>query len=106
MAYQIEGSTSTYDVKQPQEIDVQASNTYMGSVEVGHIRKDTAFGSEPDSPHNILMETPVVRGDPGWNCQDWVISALGRLRKARHSIHGVTLQGLQNQLAQASTEDQ
>jgi len=72
---------------------------------VGSIHKDWAFAREPQSLHSILMGTPVVRGEIGWNCQNWVISGLQNLRTARHSVKDITLQELQNALAQAKRED-
>jgi hypothetical protein len=105
-AYQIEGSTNTYSVKQPEEINLLSSNAYMGSVRVGCIHKDWAFGPEPTSLNSILMGIPTLRGSTGWNCQNWVVSGLGKLRDAQHSIDQVTLQDLQSALAQAKREDQ
>jgi hypothetical protein len=105
-AYQIDGSTTTYAVKQPQEVRLLDSNTYMGSVKVGSIHRDWAFGLEPKSLRSIVMGTPVVRGNIGWNCQNWVMSALEGLRNAQHGIDQVTLKDLCGTLAQRKREDQ
>jgi hypothetical protein len=103
-AYQIEGSTQTYKVKAPQEVRVLDSDTYMGSVKVGCIDTGLTFGSDPRSLHTILMNNPVVKGDLQWNCQNWVVGGLERLKGAQHDINQVTVQGLQNALADAKRD--
>jgi hypothetical protein len=100
VAYQITGSTTTYEVKEPEEVRLLQSKSFMGCVEVGSMKKGHAFGTERTSAESIIRETEVVKGNIRWNCQNWVVAALRRLRDAQYDISDVSLEGLQDQLAQ------
>jgi hypothetical protein len=106
VAFQLTGSTNTYEIKQPQEIELLCSTTYMGSIKVGTVHGDYAFGAESTALRTIIQHTPVVRGDLNWNCQNWVVAALKRLKDAGHSILvEISIGGLQAQLSQVQRED-
>jgi len=103
VAFQITGSTNTYEVKQPEEVKLLHSNTYMGSVRVGTVHKDYAFGAEGLA--TIVQHTPVVRGNLNWNCQNWVVAALKHLKDAQYSISEASVEELQAQFTQVQRED-
>ena len=106
IAFQVTGSTNTYEVKRPEEVELLCSTTYMGNVKVGSVCGDYALGAESTAPSTIIQHTPVVRGDLNWNCQNWVVAALKCLKDAHHNIsEEITLGGLQAQFAQVQRED-
>lgn len=105
MAFQITGSTNTYEVKQPEEVELLHSNTYMGSVSVGTVHRDYAFGAEGTALATIVQRTPVVRENLNWNCQNWVIAALKRLKDAQYDISEVSVEELQTQFTQVQREE-
>ncbi|KAF8889298.1 hypothetical protein BD779DRAFT_1439358 [Infundibulicybe gibba] len=105
VAYQISGSTKTYAVKEPEKIKVDGSRTYLGRVKVGRVQKEWVAGTGRNSLPTILQETPVVTGNLGWNCQNWVIAGLQRLREAGHDIKQFSLQDLQVALSTAQRDN-
>lgn len=105
VAFQITGSTNTYEVKQPEEVELLHSNTYMGSVSVGTVHRDYAFGAEGTALATIVQRTPVVRGNLNWNCQNWVVAALKRLKDAQYDISEVSVEELQTQFTQVQREE-
>jgi hypothetical protein len=106
VAYQLTGSTETYEIKQPEEIWLLGSRTYMGNIKVGTVYGDYAFGVESAALCTIIQHTPLVRGDLNWNCQNWVVAALKRLKDAQHNISGeISIRELQAQFAEVQRED-
>jgi hypothetical protein len=106
VAFQVTGSTNTYEVKQPQEIELLCSMTYMGNIKVGTVYGDYAFGAESMALCTIIQHTLVVRGDFNWNCQNWVVAALKRLKDAQHNISvEISIGGIQAQFAQVQRKD-
>jgi len=105
VAFQIAGSTNTYEVKQPEEVELLYSNTYMGSVNVGTVHRDYAFGAEGTALGTIVQRTPVVRGNLNWDCQNWVVAAPKRLKDAQYGMSEVSVEGLQAQFTQVQRED-
>lgn len=69
----------------------------MGMVEVGYI---------PNNRRNefksLLSVVPIVHGDLGWNCQNWVMGALKLLRENDFEIgdanHAISYQSLLSNL--------
>jgi len=80
--------------------------TYMGNIKVGTVHRDFAFGAESTTLCTIIQHTPVVRGNLNWNCQNWVVAALKRLKDAQHDISAVEISigELQAQFAQVQRE--
>lgn len=105
VAFQITGSTNTYEVKQPEEVDLLHLNTYMGSIKVGTVHRDYAFGTEGTALGTIVQRTPVVRGNLNWNCQNWVVAALKRLKDAWYHITEVSVEDLQGRFTRVQRED-
>ena len=71
IAFQVTRSTNTYEVKQPEEVELLYSTVtaYMGNIKVGTVYRDYAFGEENTALLAIIQHTPVVRGNRNWNCQ-------------------------------------
>ena len=108
IAFQVTGSTNTYEVKQPEEVELLCSTVtaYMGNIKVGTVCRDYAFGEESTALLAIIQHNPVVRGNRNWNCQHWVVAALKRLKDAQHDISvEISIEGLQAQFAQVQRED-
>ncbi|KAF8220687.1 hypothetical protein L208DRAFT_1332454, partial [Tricholoma matsutake] len=102
IAFQVTGLASTYEVKQPKEVELLGSTTYMGNIKVGTVDS----GSESMALLTIIQHTPVVRGDLGWNCQDWVVAALKHLKDAQHNISvELSIEQLQAQFSEVQRED-
>jgi hypothetical protein len=74
IAYQTTGSTDTYEYKEPEEIQIAESQTYMGKVDVGTVDVEKLEHFE-----EVLRDVPITRGDLYWNCQNWVVQALRAL---------------------------
>jgi hypothetical protein len=78
----------------------------MGNIKVGTVYGEYAFGAESTTLRTIIQHTPVVKGDLNWNCQNWVVAALKRLKDAQHNISvEISIGGLQAQFAQVQRED-
>lgn len=106
IAFQVTGSTNTYEIKQPEEVELLRLTTYMGNIKVGTVYRDYAFGEDSTALFAIIQNTPVVRGNRNWNCQNWIVDALKRLKDAQHNIsEEISLEGLQAQLSRAQRED-
>ncbi|KAF9052470.1 hypothetical protein BDZ89DRAFT_1056820 [Hymenopellis radicata] len=104
-AYQISGGTETYEIKMPEHTDLIETPTYMGRAYVGRVDRNKIEGCE-NSLRSILDNTPVTLGDLNWNCQNWVVEGLQRMRGAGHSnVEDVSLEGLRGQLDKARRED-
>ncbi|KAF8227647.1 hypothetical protein L208DRAFT_1295577 [Tricholoma matsutake] len=102
IAFQVMGSTSTYEVKQPKEVKLLDSTTYMGNIEVGMVDSS----SESTALLTIIQHMPLGRGDLGWNCQHWVIAALEHLKDAQHNISvELSIEQLQAQFSEVQRED-
>lgn len=106
VSYQISGSAYTYSVKEPEDVSLLHSNTYLGRVKVGMIPKGWQYATGDRTLHAILTRTQVVRGNLQWHCQHWVVAALARLRKAGYAVDDLSLQDLQQRLHTVRREDQ
>ncbi|KAF8889297.1 hypothetical protein BD779DRAFT_1785431 [Infundibulicybe gibba] len=105
VAYQVTGSTLTYSVKQPESIKLLETQEYLGRVLVGKVHQDWVSGPESTSLSTILQDTPVDKGNLRWNCQNWVVDGLQRLRDADHPITGYSLEELQLALSAVHQKD-
>jgi len=95
-AYQVTGSTTTYEVKAPE--DVRADNrNCMGTVEVGRIEESRRKEFE-----RVVLSVPVTRGIITWNCQNWVIDTLAALKTNGFAVKTYTLLELQEFLGKTS----
>ncbi|KIJ56976.1 hypothetical protein M422DRAFT_23108 [Sphaerobolus stellatus SS14] len=75
MAYHVIGSPGTYTYTPRPTKTPKKSQTFQGMVYVGSIptNRDQQF-------EDILASVPIANGvNAGWNCQNWIMDALGRL---------------------------
>jgi len=93
VAYQLSGSTDTYAFKDPEEIQIRKSQTYMGRVDIGNV--DATKLGRVDK---VLRSVPITRGNLQWNCQNWVIQALYALQNDGFAVDALTLEDLQAKL--------
>lgn len=106
IAYQITGSTDTYEIKPPEPVTLTDTKAYLGKVRVGHVEHQRlhAFSS------SLASADRVIRGDKGWNCQNWVVDSLEVLKRQGHIIMGddvedVSKKWLSDSLEKAVRED-
>ncbi len=92
IAYQVTGSTTTYEVKAPEDAREGIRNC-MGTVEVGRIEE-----SQREEFERVVLSVPVSRGSTTWNCQNWVVDALATLKANGFAVKAYTLPELQGLL--------
>ena len=92
-AYQVTGSTSTYEIKKPEMVFPKKSTTYMGRIEVGHV--DESRRKECEA---AIMAVPVTRGCKAWNCQNWIVEVLAALKAKEFNVELYGLVELQELL--------
>lgn len=97
VAYQITGSTTTYAIKAPEVIIAMRSMTYLGKVVVGLVEE-----SQFALVEEVLQGVPVTQGDLQWNCQNWVVQALGELKAQGVNVEAPTQVDLTTKLQGAS----
>ncbi|TFK56186.1 hypothetical protein OE88DRAFT_1652821 [Heliocybe sulcata] len=97
VAYQISGSTDTYEVKPPEDVRPAEDSTYLGKVEVGHVEND-----QREKLEKAVQAIAVTRGDLSWNCQNWIIEVLGKLKAEGFAVTNYSLRELQDLLAACS----
>ncbi|KAF9052469.1 hypothetical protein BDZ89DRAFT_1056818 [Hymenopellis radicata] len=98
------GNAARYEVKPPESVQLVKSNSYMGRVHVGRIERARLFEGGNASIHTVLVQTPVKNGKPDWNCQNWVMDALYRLRMSGQHIVNASHEEILQQLAFAKRE--
>lgn len=96
-AYQVSGSTQTYEVKPPEDIQTDKSSAYLGKVEVGQI----AEGHRPGFQKTVLA-VPVTKNSTSWNCQNWVVAALSSAKAAGFGVNAYSQKELQDLLAKSA----
>ncbi|KAI0940905.1 hypothetical protein AcV7_003153 [Taiwanofungus camphoratus] len=96
VAYQVTGSTDTYEFKEPEDIEYKKDQTYMGKVDVGHV--DMMKQAEM---LEVLRKVRITRGDLNWNCQNWVVAALKELSEGGFAVDTLTLDQLAARLSKA-----
>jgi len=94
VVFQIEGSTASYAVKKEEQTAVKDMSALMGIVQVG-----TAEETRYEEFVNIMRNVPVRLGDKGWNCQNWIVEGMDRLRQAGFSIEPLSWEALTEKLA-------
>lgn len=98
-AYQTTGSTETYTLKPPELVDLSTDNTFMGKVDVGLIDLDKVEEFE-----RVLGGVGVTRGRLDWNCQNWVVEALGKLKESGFGVEAAGQEELGKRLAAVTGE--
>ncbi|KIM80713.1 hypothetical protein PILCRDRAFT_821968 [Piloderma croceum F 1598] len=100
IAYQITGSTETYEFKTPEDVQIKDTPTYMGKADVGHV--DIA---QQNDLYEVLKMVQVRRGDVNWNCQHWIIAALRALQEGGFAVDALTHEHLTEKLRLAKRDD-
>ena len=100
ITYQLTGSTNTYELKEPEEIEILESQTYLGRVVVGTI--DTA---KQGQLLNLLKKVPITRGNLQWNCQNWIAEALQALKENGFDVVTLNHKDLHTSLQAAKREN-
>ncbi|KAG8996455.1 hypothetical protein FRB90_012735 [Tulasnella sp. 427] len=77
VAYQITGSSTTYEVKAPETVNPEQVPTFLGMVQIGGIAS-----SQANRVWEVLRNVPVTQNVRAWNSQDWVVLGLGALKSA------------------------
>lgn len=96
-AYQVTGSTSTYEIKTSETVCLKKSTTYMGKIEVGNIDESRRKECE-----EAIMIVPVTRGNMAWNCRNWIVEVLVALKTKGFDVESYSLVELQNLFSKSS----
>lgn len=96
-AYQVTGSTTTYEIKNPEDVSLNKSESYMGKVEVGSIEESRRTEFE-----SVVLAVPVTRGNAAWHCQHWIIEVLAELKANGFDAKTYRLAELADLLAKTS----
>lgn len=72
------------------------SRTFMGRVDVGRVES-----TQEGEFYKILDSVPITRGDVNWNCQNWIILALRKLKDNGYDVDVYTKEELAAKLASA-----
>ncbi|OCH96499.1 hypothetical protein OBBRIDRAFT_787058 [Obba rivulosa] len=75
--YNVAGNIDTYCFEKLTDVPIK-THLWRGALTVGTIPKSNLPKME-----QLLAQTPVVRHDPNWNCQNWVWISLRELRQKR-----------------------
>ncbi|KAH9944467.1 uncharacterized protein BXZ73DRAFT_87358 [Epithele typhae] len=91
--YGVAGTIDTYAYEVDRSVPIRHEG-WRGSLVVGRIAPDALEQLE-----RILSQIPVVRGDPSWNCHNWVWHGIRELRQAGFIIDpNLTWQGLRDKM--------
>ncbi|OJA16404.1 hypothetical protein AZE42_05505 [Rhizopogon vesiculosus] len=83
--------TFTYSCTEDECMEILAEG-YRGCLLVGNI---DSFSPDVDT---LLQRVTVWRGREDWNCQNWVLGALERLKACNYVASNVTADGVRNEL--------
>ena len=76
LAYHAIGNTDTFRYNGGLEpIELERSADYRGYVQIG-----TLHENDMDRFNKLMEMVPVHRNQEGWNCQNWVMSAIRKLQ--------------------------
>ncbi|KAG8992466.1 hypothetical protein FRB90_001004 [Tulasnella sp. 427] len=89
IAYQITGSSTTYEVKAPETVKPEQLPTLLGMVQIGEIAT-----SQANRVWEVLQNVPVTRNVRTWNSQDWVVLGLGALKSAGLAVDALSKEEL------------
>lgn len=79
--YNAAGNIDTYCYERLTDAPIK-THMWRGALAVGTVPKDRLPAME-----QLLAQTPVVRHDPKWNCQNWVWTSLRELRQSGFGIN-------------------
>ncbi|KAI0351278.1 hypothetical protein OH77DRAFT_941403 [Trametes cingulata] len=80
--FQIVGGAASYGY-QTKEVNILSSKTLCGGCEVGEVLGEASLSSDNVRwlETHLATAVTIVRNDPKWNCQTWVIEVLRELRE-------------------------
>ncbi|KAI0364575.1 hypothetical protein BV20DRAFT_1057141 [Pilatotrama ljubarskyi] len=80
--FQIVGGTASYGYH-TKEVPILASKTLCGGCEVGEVLGEASLTSDNVRwlETHLATAVTIVRNDPKWNCQTWVIEVLRELQE-------------------------
>ncbi|KAG1905562.1 uncharacterized protein F5891DRAFT_694665 [Suillus fuscotomentosus] len=84
--------TLTYSCIEDECMEILAEG-YRGCLAVGEI--DVFSEKEIGA---LLRQVTVYRGRENWNCQNWVLAALERLKASNHIASNISRDGVRNEL--------
>ncbi|TFK73364.1 hypothetical protein BDN72DRAFT_834771 [Pluteus cervinus] len=106
-AWQITGSTFTYEIKPAETVSLNSNfssfssslnastvtglQNFMGMVPVGTIDENQRAEFEKV----VLTQVPVLRGSVDWNCQNWIVDALAKAKESGFDVSAYSLTELQ-----------
>ena len=74
--YEVLGNTDTYQFDASATASLVSSTRLMGGAKVGEIPEENITNGWLE---RTLRRIPVVRGNPDWHCQAWIVDALRAL---------------------------
>ncbi|OBZ66733.1 hypothetical protein A0H81_13192 [Grifola frondosa] len=91
--YHIVGSTASYGYQKMEGVRYTTSENWRGSFEVGRIKEQDLPAIERN-----LSQVQILKDDPNWNCQNWVIAALRKLTAQGFINAHYSMEALQHQM--------
>jgi hypothetical protein len=99
-AYQVTGSTNTYDFKKPEEVIIKKTQTYLGKVDVGCVDE-----AKQNDLYEVLKRVEVKRGDVNWNCQNWIVEGLKALNEEGFEVDALAHDDIAGKLQLAKRDE-
>ncbi|PPQ69270.1 hypothetical protein CVT24_000076 [Panaeolus cyanescens] len=79
--------------KNPSTVTPCRSQSFLGKVEVGEVDAGKYLMFAED-----VKGVPIINGNQGWNCQDWIVDVLVVLKKKGYNVSTPTKQELLTRL--------
>ena len=97
IAHQLRGMPGGFYSKGPEDVDLNKSGSRKDELEVGEID-----GSKLDrihEIHEILKDVHIEKSESsGWNCQDWPLDGLDKLKEEGYIYDYLTKEAVKNWL--------
>jgi len=94
IAHQLRGMPGNFYYKGPEQVDLNKSGSRKEELEVGEVEE-----SKLDRIHEILKEILIDGSESsGWNCQNWALDGLEKLREEGFIYSYLTKDALENWL--------
>lgn len=91
--FQVIGNTINYEFSCTEECMEVLADEYRGCLHVGNVIEE-----ELSVVKDILSRVQVYRHREDWNCQNWVLAAVERLKQNGSISANVTANGIRNEL--------
>jgi len=93
ICFQVTGNTINFQFSCTEECMEVLADEYRGCLHVGDAKEE-----ELSAVKDILSRVQVYRGREDWNCQNWVLAAVERLKQWGCVSANVTANGIRNEL--------